>query len=220
MPILQVYQYGDQVLQTPSAAIDKKEIKTKAFRKFIKDMLDTMYESNGVGLAAPQVGVNKRVIVIDTEWHDKSVNPLVLINPVLVFKEGEIMSEEGCLSFKGNTIKKEGVQLTKVKRFKKVKVNFVDLDNKRQSIEADGNLLSRCLQHEIDHLDGILFIDRSEDMNEVREQLTKNGFGSTTENAKDKIDSPKENNVSIGDLNSANSSSSGKGNAILFQRFD
>lgn len=139
-------------------------------------MLETMYELNGVGLAAPQVGSNRRVVVIDVVWPNKDPQPLILINPKIVFTEGEILSEEGCLSFKGNTMKKQGVQLSKVKRFRKVKVNYVDLENKKQSVEADGDLLSRCLQHEIDHLDGVLFIDRDEDMEEVRKQLVKNGF--------------------------------------------
>lgn len=176
IPSLKIYQYGEEVLRKTSVVVDKKEIRSKAFRRFIENMLNIMYENNGVGLASPQIGVNKRVVVIDTEWLGKDRNPLILINPVIVFKEGEIFSEEGCLSFRGNTAKKEGVQLTKVKRFKKVKVNFVDLNNKKQSIEADGNLLSRCLQHELDHLDGILFIDRDDNIAEVKEQLIKNDF--------------------------------------------
>ncbi|MDX1920272.1 MAG: peptide deformylase [Candidatus Caenarcaniphilales bacterium] len=174
--ILEVKQFGDEVLRKPSVEVNKKELKSKDFRRFIKDMLETMYGSHGVGLAAPQVGVNKRIIVIDINWPTDEVNPLILINPKIVYTEGEIESEEGCLSFKGSTIKKEGVLLTKVKRFRKVKVNFVDLENKKQSIEADGDLLSRCLQHEIDHLDGILFIDRDQDLAEVEEQLKLNGF--------------------------------------------
>lgn len=174
--ILEVLQFGDEILRKPSKVVDKKEIKSKGFRKFVNNMLDTMYKSEGVGLAAPQVGVNKRVITIDVDWPSKDENPIVFINPEIVFKEGEIDSEEGCLSFKGSTIKKQGVLLTKIKRYKKIKVNYTDLENKKQSLEADGDLLSRCIQHEIDHLDGVLFIDRDEDMEEVREQLNKNGF--------------------------------------------
>jgi peptide deformylase len=175
--VLEVCQFGDEILRKPSIEVDKKEIKTKAFRKFVSEMLQTMYENNGVGLAAPQVGVNKRVVVINVHWaSEDNHDPLILINPKIVYKEGEIISEEGCLSFKGSTLKKEGVILTKVKRYKKVKVNYTDLNNKKASIEADGDLLSRCLQHEIDHLDGILFIDRDEDFEEVTKQLKKNGF--------------------------------------------
>ncbi len=173
MPVLKVLQFGEESLQQPSVEIDKREIKSKAFKRFVKDMLETMYESNGVGLAAPQVGVNKRLVVIDIDWPAKDPNPLILINPKIVYTEGEMFSEEGCLSFKGSN---DGVLLNKVKRFRKVKVNYVDFENKKQSIEADSNLLARCLQHEIDHLDGILFIDRDEDMDEVRAQLQKNGF--------------------------------------------
>ena len=73
-------------------------------------------------------------------------------------------------------MKETGVNFKEIKRFRKVKVNYTDLNNKRQSIEADGNLLSRCLQHEIDHLDGILFIDRVENLEERQKQLEKNGF--------------------------------------------
>jgi peptide deformylase len=176
MTLLKVLQFGEDALQAPSKEVDKKELKSKEFKRFVKDMLETMYHNNGVGLAAPQVGVNKRVIVIDVEWPSEEAKPLILINPKIVYSEGELMSEEGCLSFRGNTIKKEGVLLSKVKRFRKVKVNYTDLENKKQSIEAEGTLLARCLQHEIDHLDGILFIDRTENIQEVREQLMKNGF--------------------------------------------
>jgi peptide deformylase len=175
--ILEIKQFGDEILRTPCKEVDKKDLKSKEFKRFIKDLIETMYRSNGVGLAAPQVGTDKRVIVIDTTWTAKNdYNPMVLINPKIVYSEGELLSEEGCLSFKGSTKEKTGVLLNNVKRFRKVKVNFVDLDNKKQSIEADGDLLSRCLQHEIDHLDGILFIDRDENMQEVAEQLSKNGF--------------------------------------------
>ncbi|MDJ0625038.1 MAG: peptide deformylase [Candidatus Caenarcaniphilales bacterium] len=174
--IFEVLQFGNEVLRKPCKEVDKKEIKSKTFRKFINRMLNTMYEYQGVGLAAPQVGSNKRVITIDVDWPNGKENPMVFINPQIVYSEGEIESEEGCLSFKGSTIKKEGVLLKKVKRYKKIKVNYKDLENRKQSIEADGDLLSRCLQHEIDHLDGILFIDRDEDSAEVQEELTKNGF--------------------------------------------
>ncbi len=176
MPLLEVLQFGEESLQKPSLEIDKKEIKSKIFRRLVKDMLETMYAYDGVGLAAPQVGINKKLIVIDTEWPNKDAAPLVLINPQIVYKEGEIKSEEGCLSFKGNGMKETGVNFKEIKRFRKVKVNYTDLNNKRQSIEADGNLLSRCLQHEIDHLDGILFIDRVENLEERQKQLEKNGF--------------------------------------------
>ncbi|HEY9886284.1 MAG TPA: peptide deformylase [Vampirovibrionales bacterium] len=180
--ILEVSQFGAEVLRKPCKPVNKKEIKSKSFRKFVASMLETMYAMDGVGLAAPQVGESKRVITIDISWPHGDKDPLILINPEIVFKEGEMFSEEGCLSFKGSTVKKEGVLLSKVKRFNKVKINYTDLENKKQSILAEGDLLSRCLQHEIDHLDGILFIDRDEDKVEVVEQLKQNGFEKVIEN--------------------------------------
>ncbi len=194
--ILPICQFGEESLRSLSIEVDKKEIRSKSFKKLIRDMLETMYKLEGVGLAAPQVGVNKRLIVLDTNWFDGEPKPLILINPEIVYKDGELMSEEGCLSFKGSSMKKTGVQLNKVKRFKKVKVNYTDLDNKKQSIEADGNLLSRCLQHEIDHLDGILFIDRDTDLDEVIKQLVKNGFESSLKKEKPDIELNNLENVS------------------------
>ncbi|MDX1918091.1 MAG: peptide deformylase [Candidatus Caenarcaniphilales bacterium] len=176
MAVLDIYQYGAEVLRNPSREVNKKEIKSKEFKRFVRDMLETMYIKNGVGLAAPQVGINKRVIVIDVDWPQADRNPMILINPKIVYQEGELLSEEGCLSFRGNTLNKEGVQLKTVRRYAKVKVNYNDLDNQRQSIEAVGDLLCRCLQHEIDHLDGVLFIDKSEDLEQVKEELIKSGF--------------------------------------------
>lgn len=184
MSLLKVLQFGEESLQKPSLEIDKKEIKSKIFRRLVKDMLETMYAFDGVGLAAPQIGVNKRLIVIDTEWPNKDAKPLVLINPKIVYKEGEIKSEEGCLSFKGDGMKESGVNFKEIRRFRKVKVNYTDLNNKKQNIEADGDLLSRCLQHEIDHLDGILFIDRVENIEEVRKELNEKGFSSALEKNK------------------------------------
>lgn len=186
--ILPICQFGEDSLRCPSIAVDKKEIRSKSFKKLIRDMLETMYKLEGVGLAAPQVGINKRLIILDVNWFDGEPKPLALINPEIVYKDGELMSEEGCLSFKGSSSQKTGVQLNKVKRFKKVKVNYIDLDNKKQSIEADGDLLSRCLQHEIDHLDGILFIDRDPDLDEVIKQLVKNGFESSLKKEKPNLE--------------------------------
>lgn len=122
-------------------------------RKFIDDMLDTMYASAGVGLAAVQVGVHKRILVMDVEQKEegKRGKPLILINPEIVTSSPEINTyEEGCLSFPG--------QYAEVKRPLKVKVRFLDYHGKQQEIEAEG-LLATCVQHEIDHLNGITFVD-------------------------------------------------------------
>ncbi len=117
----------------------------------LEDMIETMYEKKGIGLAAPQVNASKRVIVFDVDWTEKKErNPLVLINPVIVEKEGEVESRERCLSLPGIA--------DTVKRAKKVLVKGFDRSGKEVEIEADG-LLSIVLQHEIDHLNGVVFID-------------------------------------------------------------
>ncbi len=176
MPLLEVKQYPDPILRQPGKPIGKKELKSKEFRRWIKDLIETMYCYDGVGLAAQQVGEAKLVTVIDTCWGDKEKNPLVLINPQIVFLEGEMPSEEGCLSFRAGDVKSEGVLLKSITRARKVKVNFCDLENKKQHIIAENNLLCRCLQHEIDHLNGILFIDRATDRAEVTSELERFGL--------------------------------------------
>lgn len=122
-------------------------------RKFIDDMFETMYASGGIGLAAVQVGVHKRILVMDIEQREdgKKSKPLVLINPEIIGSSPEINTyEEGCLSFPG--------QYAEVKRPLKVKIRFLDYHGKQQEMDADG-LLATCVQHEIDHLNGITFVD-------------------------------------------------------------
>lgn len=125
------------------------EIKT-----LVADMLETMYDADGVGLAAPQVGVQKRVVVIDiygaADDRPSGEEPLVLINPVFEHKEGELSWEEGCLSVPGET--------GSVTRAANVRVRYLDLDGNEQVLEAEG-LKAVALQHECDHLDGKLFVD-------------------------------------------------------------
>lgn len=138
---------GDPVLR--EKAVPVAEV-TEEIRTLIADMFDTMYAEEGVGLAAPQVGVGERVIVVDPR--DEHVQPFALINPEIVhFAEEVERDEEGCLSIPGL---KEIVE-----RAAAVRVEALDADGKPVSIEAEG-LLSRILQHEVDHLDGILFLDR------------------------------------------------------------
>lgn len=138
---------GDPVLRQkaePVASIDDD------VRRLVKDMFDTMYEADGVGLAAPQVGVGHRVIVIDPREQD--VKPLGLVNPVILAAGDEAeRGEEGCLSIPGLK--------DIVERPASVVVEALDVDGQPVRIEAEG-LLARVLQHEVDHLDGILFIDR------------------------------------------------------------
>ena len=144
MAILEIKEYGEPVLR--GKALPVKEI-TPEILNLIKDMAETMYTDSGVGLAAPQVGVSKRIIIIDGEEDGL----IVLINPMIVKSEGEVVEEEGCLSVPGI--------YSKVKRSSKVTVKA--LNENGDSIEiTKESLTARALQHEIDHLDGILFIDR------------------------------------------------------------
>ena len=138
---------GDEVLRKPS-----KEIKEMTSRTMllIEDMFDTMYEAYGVGLAAPQVGILKRLVVIDTY----EGQPLVLINPKIVEKDGEQIGDEGCLSLPG----KGAV----VKRPNHVVCEALDQDMNPIRVEGEG-LLARAICHELDHLDGVLYPDVAEE---------------------------------------------------------
>jgi peptide deformylase len=120
-------------------------------RTLIADMLETMYEAPGVGLAAVQIGVAKRVIVMDIDQKEGQKNPRVFINPKILWASDKLASfEEGCLSVPDIW--------EQVERPASIRAEYLDRDGKKQTLEADG-LLADCLQHEIDHLDGILFID-------------------------------------------------------------
>jgi peptide deformylase len=119
--------------------------------RLMDDMLETMYAAPGIGLAAPQVGVHKRVLVIDTAKPDEEPRPIVLANPELVATSEELKSwDEGCLSLPEH--------YAEVVRPSRVAVRYLDERNRKQEVEADG-VLAVCLQHEMDHLDGILFVD-------------------------------------------------------------
>ena len=147
MAVMEIRTIGDDVLRQVAEPVRKVNKDVKAL---IEDMFDTMYEANGVGLAAPQVGISKRIIVIDVG--DNS--PIALVNPVLVKGWSEEDDSEGCLSV-------PGVYMP-VKRYKKVLVKARNEKDKQIVIEATG-LLARALQHEIDHLDGKIFVDLVED---------------------------------------------------------
>ncbi len=149
MTIRNILKYGEKSLREPSKEVHKV---SKKISELVHDLLETMYAKNGVGLAAPQIGVNYRVFVIDVSSNDEPLQPLVFINPKIIKKSGAIISNEGCLSFPE--------AYTDVKRYKNVTVKALDINGKPFVMEGkDGTLLARAMQHEFDHLDGILFID-------------------------------------------------------------
>ena len=145
MSILSVLEFPDERLRKKAAMVKKVDAD---IRKLVDDMLETMYEFKGIGLAATQVNVHKRVIVLDIS--ENNDQPLYLINPEIIEKRGTEESEEGCLSVPGF--------FEKVKRAENVKVRALGRDGQEFEMEVD-NLLSVCVQHEMDHLEGKLFVD-------------------------------------------------------------
>ena len=138
----------DPILRKKCEPLEQVDANTK---KLMDDMLETMYAAPGIGLAAVQVGVLKRVIVIDLSKEDEKKTPLFIVNPEIIFKSNDLVSyEEGCLSIPN--------QFAEVKRPSSCKINFLDYNGKKKEMHAEG-LLATCIQHEIDHLNGILFID-------------------------------------------------------------
>jgi len=144
------------ILTAPDPRLKKKsrpvETVDADVRQLMDDMLETMYAAPGIGLAAPQVGVLKRVIVLDIDREEVKTGPLFMANPEIIEASDEDVSyEEGCLSVPEH--------YSDVVRPAKVKVRYLDRDGARQEMECEG-LLATCVQHEIDHLDGILFVDK------------------------------------------------------------
>lgn len=148
MALRQIRTMGDEILTKPCRKIT--EMKPR-YEELIEDMLDTMYEAQGVGLAAPQVGILKQIVVIDVS--EEGDDPLVLINPEIVELSGEQTGPEGCLSVPG----KQGV----VTRANYAKVKALDENMEEYYVEGEG-LLARALQHEIDHLSGQLYVSKVE----------------------------------------------------------
>ena len=168
MAKLKIYSFPDKVLSEKAAPIHRVE---KSLHRIADDMLETMYHAPGIGLAANQVGILQRILVIDVEYHleDSSEvgmslegefipkneiqnkKPQILINPEIIYREGSILFSEACLSVPEYS--------ADVKRSKKLKLSYQDLDGVVRKLSAEG-LLAVCIQHEIDHLDGKLFIDR------------------------------------------------------------
>ena len=143
-----------QVVKYPDPVLSKKGAPVKDFgpelTQFVEEMFASMYAAHGIGLAAPQIGVSKRITVIDVSFKERPDERVVLINPEIIEREGKQFEEEGCLSLP--EIRE------KVQRAARVKVRAQDVNGKFFEVEGE-ELLARAMQHEIDHLDGILFID-------------------------------------------------------------
>lgn len=154
MALLEIKTAGDPVLKEVSVPVDKI---TKRLRKLLDDMAETMYASEGVGIAAPQVGESIRVCVVDV---DKK-NRYDLINPVITQREGSVVDNEGCLSCPN--------LFGDVERAAKIRVEYTSRFGKKKTLEAEG-LLARCIQHELDHLDGQLFIDIAKNITQGRKK--------------------------------------------------
>ena len=151
MTVREIRKYPDQLLHEKTGRVETIDV---TLRRLIDDMVETMHAAPGVGLAANQIGVPLQVAVIDLSTQEEAVRRhplLVIINPEILSLEGAVIEEEGCLSIPEYT--------EKVKRAQKVKVRALDREGKLFEIEAEG-LLAKALQHEIDHLNGLLFIDR------------------------------------------------------------
>ncbi|MGM9994142.1 MAG: peptide deformylase [Candidatus Avigastranaerophilus sp.] len=166
MTVRKIVKYG-----TPSLREKSKEVHkiSKKVQILVDDLYDTLYAANGVGLAAPQIGENLRVFVIDVGMDAKTMNPITFINPKILKKEGAVNSYEGCLSFPE--------AYTNVRRYSYVKVKALDIKGRPFILEAsEGSLLARAIQHEFDHLDGVLFIDHSRNRFEADKILTEKGL--------------------------------------------
>ena len=144
-----------RILLEPDPILRKKcqpiENVDDELRKLMKDMLETMYKAPGIGLAAIQVGILKRVVVVDISKDDQEKHPLFFVNPEITYRSKETsVYEEGCLSLPG--------QFAEIERPAECHLKYIDYNGKEKNLKADG-LLATCIQHEVDHLNGVLFID-------------------------------------------------------------
>jgi peptide deformylase len=161
MAILEINKFPDKILKQKTVPVENLDSLTQ---HLMDNMIETMHFARGLGLAANQVGVTKRLCVIDLSVKEDKGPLIVLVNPVIVEKEGMIDAEEGCLSIPG--------YMTSIKRPEKVFIKGVSREGKDIELEGTG-LLARVLQHEIDHLDGLLFIDR---MSPIRREFFKRRY--------------------------------------------
>jgi peptide deformylase len=163
MAVLKVRRYGDPVLRRKAEPVGPI---TAELRALVDDMIDTMYDEAGIGLAAPQVGVSLRLMVVG---HDDRKGPQAIVNPVITDRGGEVTAEEGCLSIPGI--------FANVTRSEWVQVEATDLEGRPVSLRGRG-LFARVLQHELDHLDGVLFIDRLDPVarDRIKRRIKKEGL--------------------------------------------
>jgi len=164
-PPLEIYQLGNEVLRNQAGRISKVDV---SIRDLAKDMLTSMYSAKGIGLAAPQVGIQKRILVIDLDIENPTTPPYVFINPEIISSSASIDTyEEGCLSI-------PAVYLDVI-RPSSIKLSYRDEMGRPKKMNADG-LMARCIQHEIDHLNGVLFVDRVSDKDKLKNELNEQGF--------------------------------------------
>ena len=155
---------GHPTLRKTAKRVRPDEIADPLFQQLVEDMFVTMYAAPGIGLAAPQVNVSKRIFTIDLHDEEPEHGPFVVINPKIVEARGDAEATEGCLSVPG--------YVGEMKRYEFVAVTGVDRAGKKIRLEGDG-LFARCLQHEIDHLNGVLYIDKARDVHLARDEEEK-----------------------------------------------
>lgn len=161
MALLDIKKYPEKILKEKTISVENIDAQ---IQYLIDDMIETMHTVRGLGLAANQIGISKKLSVIDTSFKEEKSPLIVLINPVIIEKEGITEAEEGCLSIPG--------YMTTIKRAERVHVRGLNREGKTIEIEGTG-LLARVLQHEIDHLDGLLFIDR---MSPIKREFFKRRY--------------------------------------------
>jgi peptide deformylase len=153
--VREIITEGHPTLRKVAKKVTARELADPMFQQLIDDMFETMYAAPGIGLAAPQVDVGKRLFTVDLHDDDPAHGPLVVINPKFTVVEGEVEATEGCLSVPG--------MVGEMTRYERVVCTGLDRDGKKITLEGDG-LFARCLQHEMDHLDGILYIDKAKNV--------------------------------------------------------
>ena len=159
--IREIITEGHPTLRKVAKKVDPAEIDDPIFQQLLDDMFETMYDAPGIGLAAPQIGISKRIFTVDLGDDDAAHGPLVVINPKFTLTEGEVEATEGCLSVPG--------MVGEISRFEHVVCTGLDRRGKKITLDANG-WFARCLQHEMDHLNGILYIDTAKN---IREAVTE-----------------------------------------------